>query len=320
MRTILIGVIAVAGFALCEGLFHTIRYFRERKQDELKRRLQSLGSSEGTTGSLLRRGNLSANPAIDAVLRAFPVTARAEALLEQAEVRMTVAKLLALSATGLLLGFLLGLISHMGLVMSAVLGPVGAFLPFGFVVFMRGRRSRKLSELLPDALDMMARSLRAGHALSSSFKLVAAEMPSPINTEFARAFEEQNLGMAFERAVEQMTKRAPNNRDLKIFALSVIVQKETGGNLVEIIEKIAETIRARYRFYGKLRTLTAEGRMSSYILASLPILTAIFIAFTNPEYSRLLVTDPIGHAAVAYAVVTWLVGLLWMRSMMKVDV
>ena len=320
MRAILIGVLTVAAFALIEGLFHTIRYFRERRQDELKRRLQTLGSGVTESTSLLRKGNLSGNPAIDALLRSFSFSTRAELLLEQAEVAITVAKLFTLSGVGFVAGGVLGLLSNMCVILSLALAPLGAALPFMYAMFMRDRRNNKLSEQLPDALDMMARSLKAGHALSSSFKLVAAEMPSPINTEFARAFEEQNLGMPFERAVEQMTKRAPNNRDLKIFAVSVIVQKETGGNLVEIIEKIAETIRARYRFYGKLRTLTAEGRMSSYILAALPILTAIFIAFTNPEYSRLLITDRIGHAAVAYAVVTWLVGLLWMRSMMKVDV
>jgi len=320
MRAILIGVLAVAAFALIEGLFHTVRYFRERKQDELKRRLQTLGSGIAESTSLLRRGNLSANPAIDALLRSFSLSSKAELLLEQAEVAITVAKLFTLSAIGFVVGGVLGLLSNMGAILSVALAPLFAALPFMYAMFMRDRRNNKLSEQLPDALDMMARSLKAGHALSSSFKLVAAEMPAPINTEFARAFEEQNLGMPFERAIEQMTKRAPNNRDLKIFAVSVIVQKETGGNLVEIIEKIAETIRARYRFYGKLRTLTAEGRMSSYILAALPILTAIFIAFTNPEYSRLLITDRIGHAAVAYAVVTWLVGLLWMRSMMKLDV
>jgi tight adherence protein B len=319
LRSILIGVIAVAGFALVEGLFHTIRYFRERKHDELKRRLHSLGTPDGATMSLLRQGNLSANPAIDAVLRAFSVTARAEAMLEQAEVRVTVARLFTFSGIGLVVGFILGLVSNMGLIMSAVLAPVGAFVPFAYAMFMRSRRNHKLSEQLPDALDMMARSLRAGHALASSFKLVAAEMPSPINTEFARAFEEQNLGMPFERAVAQMTKRAPDNRDLKIFAVSVIVQKETGGNLVEIIEKIAETIRMRYRFFGKLRTLTAEGRMSCYILASLPILTGIFIGFTNPQYTNLLLTDPVGHYALIYAGITWLAGLLWMRRMMKVD-
>ena len=319
MRSILIGVVAVAGFALVEGLFHTLRYFRERKQDELRRRLQSLGSTAAGSTSLLRQGNLSQNPSIDALLRLFPATARVEALLEQAEVRITVARLLDISGIAMLVGGLLGFLSNVGILMSLVLGPLGAILPFGYVAFMRRRRSNKLSEQLPDALDMMARSLRAGHALASSFKLVSSEMPSPINTEFARAFEEQNLGMPFERAVAQMTKRAPANRDLKIFAVSVIVQKETGGNLVEIIEKIAETIRARYRFYGKLNTLTAEGRMSCYILAALPICTGIFISFSNPEYCRLLITDPIGKAALAYAAVTWVVGLVWMRRMAAVE-
>lgn len=320
MRSILITVVALAGFALFEGLLHTVRWMRERKQDELKRRLQSLGGpATGATTSLLRGGNLSGNAQVDAVLRAVPLSLRIESLLEQAEVRITVARLLSLSAAGFVVGFVLGLLSHVGLAMSLILAPVGALLPFAYVRFMRDRRSTKLSEQLPDALDMMARSLRAGHALPSSFKLVATEMPSPINTEFARAFEEQNLGMPFERAVVQMTKRAPGNRDLKIFAVSVIVQKETGGNLVEIIEKIAETIRARYRFYGRLRTLTAEGRMSGYILAALPICAGVFIGFTNPDYSSLLIHDRIGRMALAYAGVTWTVGLLWMRSMTKVE-
>ena len=319
MRTVLVVVIAVAGFALIEGTFHTIRYFRERKQDELRRRLQSLGGAAAGSSSLLRRGNLSPNPAIDAFLRAFAVTARIEAMLEQAEVRITVARLLTLSGAGFRAGALLGLMSQAGIFMSMVLGPAGAAVPFVYVRFMRQRRSNKLSEQLPDALDMMARSLRAGHALSMTFKLVASEMGSPINTEFARAFEEQNLGMPFERVVAQMTMRAPNNRDLKIFAVSVIVQKETGGNLVEIIEQLAEIIRARYRFFGKLRTLTAEGRMSGYILAALPICCGIFMAFANPDYASLLITDKIGRAALGYAVVTWLIGLLWMRRMARVD-
>jgi tight adherence protein B len=189
-----------------------------------------------------------------------------------------------------------------------------------FVSWKRSRRSTKLSEQLPDALDMMGRSLRAGHALSSSFKMVASELPAPVSLEFARAFEEQNLGLPFEKAIAQMVKRCPTNRDLKIFAVSVIVQKETGGNLVEIIEKIAETIRQRYRFFGKLDTLTAEGRMSSYILGALPILTGFFIAFTNPPYVMLLFTTHMGNMIFGYAVVSWLVGFLVMRSMAKVTI
>ena len=118
-------------------------------------------------------------------------------------------------------------------------------------MFKRGQRSRRLSEQLPDALEMMARSLRAGHALSSAFKMVATEMPTPVSIEFGRAFEAQELGMPFEKAVGDMTRRAPDNQDLKIFALSVIVQKETGGNLVEIIEKIADTVRNRVQVPGQ---------------------------------------------------------------------
>jgi tight adherence protein B len=150
--------------------------------------------------------------------------------------------------------------------------------------------------------------------------MVANEMPVPISIEFARAFEEQNLGLPFDKAVAQMTKRAPSNRDLKIFAVSVIVQKETGGNLVEIIEKIADTVRQRYRFYGKLNTLTAEGRMSSYILGALPILTGFFIAAVNGPYAQLLITEKMGNYILGYAVVSWALGFMWMRRMSKVTV
>jgi tight adherence protein B len=204
--------------------------------------------------------------------------------------------------------------------MSTILLPMGGAIPIMFVLWKRSHRSKKISEQLPDALDMMGRSLRAGHALSSSFKMVASELPPPISLEFARAFEEQNLGLPFEKAIAQMVKRSPTNRDLKIFAVSVIVQKETGGNLVEIIEKIADTIRQRYRFFGKLDTLTAEGRMSSYILGALPILTGLFIGFTNPPYVMLLFTTTMGNKIFAAAVIMWVLGFAWMRRMSKVTI
>lgn len=319
MRSVLIVVVSVAGIFMVEALYYTYRFLVDRKEDQLRRRLQTLGTSASQAGiALLRQGKLSQIPLLDGLLRGVPITERLELLLEQAEIGMTVARLLAYSATGAVAAFSVGLVSGVGPLLSLVLVPIGGAIPFMVVVFARERRSRKLSEQLPDALDMMARSLRAGHALASCFKMVANEMPQPINVEFARAFEEQNLGMPFERAVSQMTKRVPNNRDLKIFAVSVIVQKETGGNLVEIIEKIADTVRARYRFYGRLQTLTAEGRMSSYILGALPIMTGLFISFTNLPYVSLLVTDKMGKMILAYAFVSWLLGFLWMKRMAKV--
>lgn len=321
MQIILIGVLAFTAVAVMEALFYTLRFFTDRRQDELKRRLSSLGTSEGkgAVAGLLRKGKLSANPAIDALLRSLKVTARLENILEQTELEMTVARLLGYCAAGAFVGLVLGLLSDGGW-LSLILVVLFGFLPLGFVMFMRSRRSRKLSEQLPEALEMMARSLRAGHALSSAFKMVATEMPTPVSIEFGRAFESQELGLPFEKAVADMTRRAPDNQDLKIFALSVIVQKETGGNLVEIIEKIADTVRARYRFQGKLAGLTAEGRMSSYIVGALPFVTLLFLLFANRPYVMPLLTTDFGHIMCGIALTMWTLGFLWMREMNKVTI
>jgi tight adherence protein B len=320
MRGIVIGVVTFAAVFALEAVVYTLRYFGDRKEDELKRRLQSLGSTEAVKFGLLRAGRLSASPVLDALLRGIPISQRLEDLLEQAEIGITVARLLTYCGIAAVVLYALGLLTAGGPLMSTVLLPIGALLPIMVVSWKRTRRSTKLSEQLPDALDMMGRSLRAGHALSSSFKMVASELPPPISLEFARAFEEQNLGLPFERAIAQMVKRCPTNRDLKIFAVSVIVQKETGGNLVEIIEKIAETVRQRYRFFGKLDTLTAEGRMSSYILGALPILTGLFIGFTNPPYVMLLFTTHMGNVIFGFAIVSWVIGFVTMRRMAKVSI
>jgi tight adherence protein B len=321
MQIILIGVLAFTAVAVMEALFYTLRFFTDRRKDELKRRLSSLGNADAktSTGGLLRKGKLSANPAIDALLRSLWVSARVEDLLEQTELELTVASLYAYCAAGALLGLVIGLVSDGGW-LTLILVILFGWTPFAFVLFMRSRRSRKLSEQLPDALEMMARSLRAGHSLSSAFKMVATEMPTPVSLEFGRAFEAQELGLPFEKAVSDMTRRAPENQDLKIFALSVIVQKETGGNLVEIIEKIADTVRARYRFQGKLAGLTAEGRMSSYIVGSLPFLSLLFMLFANRPYVLPLFTTVGGHYILGLALGMWTLGFLWMRSMNKVTI
>jgi tight adherence protein B len=321
MQIILVGILAFTCVAVLEAMAHTIRFVRDRKKDELKRRLSSLGSGgEGkSSAGLLRKGKLSANPAIDAILRSIKISARVENILEQTELDITVARLFGYCGAGAFLGLVLGLLSDGGM-MSIILVVLFGAAPFMFVLAVRSRRSRKLSEQLPDALEMMARSLRAGHALSSAFKMVATEMPVPISMEFGRSFEAQELGLPFERAVADMTRRAPDNQDLKIFALSVIVQKETGGNLVEIIEKIAETVRSRYKFQGKLAGLTAEGRMSSYIVGALPFVTLLFLLFANRPYIWPLLTTDMGHYFLGGALFLWLLGFAWMKSMTKVTI
>jgi tight adherence protein B len=321
MTTILIGAAALAVVALLEGLYYAIKFLSERQREDLQRRLQAVtagGSEAFPSLTLLRTGRLSSNPFWAELLGGVPLLDRMATLLEQAQVGGTVAAQLVLSLLLALAGAVLGLALRSP-VMGALLFVTGGAVPTVRLFAARARRSRQMSEQLPAALDMMARSLRAGHSLTSAFKLVASEMPGPINLEFARAYEEQNLGVSFHRAVQQMTDRVPDNSDLQIFAVSVIVQKETGGNLVEMLEKLADTIRARYQFYGKLAALTAEGQMSGLVLGALPIATALFLMFVNLEYVSALVTKPMGRIILAYTIISWAVGLVWLRQMAKVE-
>jgi tight adherence protein B len=318
MRQILTVLVAVSIVALVQGLFYTFRFVSEKKREELRRRLRAEESVESAQLSLLRRGQLARSAWLANLLRGLPTAERLEMLLQQAQAPITVAQLVTYSTMLAILGMVLGILAG-GWAVALLGALIGFGTPFFIIIIKREQRSRKLSEQLPDALDMMARSLRAGHALPSTFRLVSSEMPDPVATEFGLAFEEQNLGASFERAVLQMAKRAPNNGDLKIFAVSVVIQKETGGNLVEVIEKIAETIRARYRFYGKLRALTAEGRLSGIVLAVLPVATGLLVAVLNPEYMRLLVSTRIGQFFLIYAIATWIVGVLWLNRMARVD-
>jgi tight adherence protein B len=321
MRELLIALVSVALVAALEGARQLRRWSVDQKADELRRRLRSLGTDLAAGGgpTLLRQGRFARTQALDAFLRRIPLAHRMERLLEQADSRFTVAQLFAWSGLSAAAGFVFGTLLGLGLV--ALLTAAGGLLvPTALLAVGRDRRSRKVSEQLPEALDMMARSLRAGHALTAAFEVVASEMPDPVAVEFGRAFESQKFGLPAERAIAQMTERVPGNRDLKIFAVSAAIQRETGGNMAEILGNIAETIRARYRFYGKLRALTAEGRASGAVLGGLPIVVALVLRVVNPKYLVPLFTTPGGHAILAFAATIWIVGLTWLYRLTQLDV
>jgi tight adherence protein B len=202
---------------------------------------------------------------------------------------------------------------------AAALVPLGAAIPILQLRISAARRSRALSAQLPDALDTMSRSLRAGHAISAAFQVVASEMPPPIAIEFARAYEEQRLGLSVDAAVQQIAARAPRNGDLQIFAVSIVIQRETGGNLAEILGNIASTVRERFKFKGKLAALTAEGRASALVLAVLPIGVALLVSVLNPGYLTPLWTTPPGRVILVYAIISWFAGLAWLRKMSNLE-
>jgi tight adherence protein B len=311
-------VLGIAVLLAAEGIYYFTVYRGQRRRAELLRRLRSVTSDREQ--GLLRTRRIARTRWLEAPLKRLSLARWLEGLLEQTDLTWTVATVIGTSlllATAFASSVVLLLPGNIAL--AIVVFDVGLAIPTLAVLNARMRRSNKLSSQLPEALDMMVRSLRAGHGISSGFKLVSQEMAPPVAIEFARCFEEQNAGVEFREAVRNMTGRVPKNLDLKIFAVSIGIQHETGGNLVEILEQIANTIRERFKFYGKLRALTAEGRASGIVLGALPFICALLVALLNPGYLKPLVEDSVGRLFAIGGVSLWLLGVLWMRKLVQVD-
>ncbi|HEX9290751.1 MAG TPA: type II secretion system F family protein [Anaeromyxobacteraceae bacterium] len=320
MTTLLTLLLSLAAVAAVEAVLHARRFTADRRAQDLKRRISAIAhdAPEGDREALLRRARFARNATLESLLQPIGAAQRLEKLIEQADAPATVAQILGWSAglagTGLFLALALGRAALVVVAAGAALAPTL------WLLAARARRSRRLSEQLPEALEMMSRSLRAGHALSAAFELVAREMPEPASVEFARAFEEQRLGLSFDEGVRRMAARTPSNADVKIFAISAVIQRETGGNLAEILDKIAATIRERYRFHGKLRALTAEGKASALVVGALPILMLLALSVLNPSYTTKLFVDPLGNAILAAGTVCWMVGQFAMYRLTKVEI
>jgi len=202
----------------------------------------------------------------------------------------------------------------------ALVGLMGGVVPLLRLDSTATERARALSEQLPDALDLVGRSLQAGHGLADAMKLCAEEMPSPVGEEFGRVFEETSLGRDLRSAFETLSDRNPRNFDLKLFVSSVLLQRDTGGNLIEILGNISRTIRDRFVFEAKVRALTAEARISALILGSLPFAILGLITWMRPNYLAPLWEDPTGKTLIMSAFGWFLVGVVMMRNVSQVEV
>lgn len=192
-------------------------------------------------------------------------------------------------------------------------------IPFFYIFFKKGRRMQKFQRMLPDVLDLIARSLKAGHALSGGLKMVADEFGDPIGIEFAKTLNEINLGVGVPEALKNLSQRV-DCLDLNFFVTSILIQRETGGNLAEILENIARLIRERFKLYGRIRVLSAEGKFSAIILVALPFLIALVISLLNPGYIQILIVDPIGPVFIAISLVLMILGIITMSRMIKIKV
>jgi tight adherence protein B len=201
--------------------------------------------------------------------------------------------------------------------------PVGAFLfftlPWLWLINKRAQRLKKFAGQLPDAMELVARALRAGHSLAAGMHVVAEEMPAPISKEFGRVYEEQNLGIPLEEALKNMCERVPN-LDLKFFVTSVAIQRQTGGDLAEILDRIGHVIRERFKILGQVKALTAEGRLSGVVLIALPIGLFLMMMWMKPDYIELLWKDPMGVKMSIGAIILMLIGSYAIKKIVDIKV
>jgi tight adherence protein B len=236
------------------------------------------------------------------------------AMIEQSGTRFTPQSLIATAlVVGLLLGGAVGLIY--ALVPGVIVGLLGAALPVLYVHFKRKARLEKLMSQLPDTFDLMARVIRAGQTMSQAMQAVADEFDAPAGTEFALCFEQQNLGLPPELALRELARRT-GLLEIKIFVLAMLVQQQTGGNLAELLDKLAGVIRDRFRIRGKIRVLTAEGRMQAAVLLALPPLLLVAILFLNRSYGGILLDHP---SLLVGMLVSEVLGALWIRKIIHFD-
>ena len=202
---------------------------------------------------------------------------------------------------------------------ALLVGGRAAALPFFFVVRKRKARLRKFEEIFPDTLEFVSRSMRAGHAFSVSLEMIHREFPEPVSGEFRRTFEEHNLGFPIEVALQKLSKRVPS-LDVQFFVSAVLLQKRTGGNLAEILDKLAYVIRERFKLRGRIRSVSAHGHMTATALSCIPIAVAVLMFYTNPDYVKFFFKDDVGNIMLASAVGLQLIGYVIMRQIVKIEV
>jgi len=279
---------------------------------------KSKGKGDPSTGILLRPS------AIDLGKEQFwtkllPNLENLNTLYEQADVNLKFRQFMGIVGMLAMGGLLLGLVLKLPLILVPLGGILLGIMPFLWLVRRKKKRIRKFLDSMPEAVELISRALRAGHGLASGMHLVAEEMKGPIAVEFGRVFEEQNLGIPLELALRGMADRIPV-MDVRFFVIAVVIQRATGGDLAEVLDKIGRLIRQRFELQGHVRALTAEGRLSGVVLLALPPGLLGFLAFSNYGYISVLFTTPVGNKMLLITAGLQLVGAWMIKKIVAIKV
>ncbi len=297
-----------------------VELLQERKrQREALRQLRAFTNDEQGEEGILRLRSNELPRWFRPIAARVPAFQDIELMMEQAGMNGHVPMFL-LSSIGICVGLGLAVLALTRWWPAALLGAVlGALGPYTVVRFKRNKRIGAFEEMLPEAIDLLGRAIRAGHPLSAGMKMVADETKEPIQGEFRRTHEEHRFGLPFEDALLAMADRV-NLIDVRILTTAILIQREVGGNLAEVLDNLANVIRVRFTIRRQLRVYTAQGRFSGYVLAALPIAVGLAIYSLNPPYVRLLFTDPMGKLMVLIALVFQIIGYLWIRKIVNIEI
>ena len=315
-----IGLVFAAVFLLSQGMI--VPAFGDTRQARklLKKRVEEIekASSEDSVASLLRERYLRKLSPLERQLEALPALASLRRVIEQGGHQILAYRFVLLAiALGIGSAIVTWVFTRMPMATFSA-GLAGLWLPFMKISRDRSARLSKFEEQLPDAIDVMRRALMAGHPFNATLRLVAEDMEDPVAREFDQTFADINYGSDVRRAMLGLLARVPS---VTVMALvtAILVQKESGGNLAEILEQIAKVIRGRFRFQRRVRTLSAEGRMSAWILALVPLFLVIAMMTTSPDYLPMLFADPIGRQVATFAIFWAAIGVFFIRRIIRVD-
>jgi tight adherence protein B len=313
----------VFGVALVMGVYFGIaRVPGMMTQKRLEARLQEITQpieEKDTTKLLVKVSAEGPLPALDRILGG---TTRGSSLgrwLEQSGMKASISGVLLIGlGLGVAVAFLTSLMtrSPWGLPVGFALGFA---LPFIVLKIKRTRRMNTFEEQFPEALDLIARALKAGHAFATGLKMAADELPEPVGPEFRKTFDEQNFGLPLKDALENLTLRIPL-LDVRFFSTAVLIQRETGGNLAEILENLAHVVRERFKILRQVRVYTAHGRFTGYVLLALPAVLGIALSFINPDHMNMLFRERMGQMMLLFALVMQVIGFLWIKQVIKIEV
>lgn len=314
----LFGVAAVMGAYL--AVTKLPGYLAQRKLDARLEEVTAVAKEvTGDNPELVKGSEEGFLPVVERFTTSTQKGADLAVWVEQSGARISLSALLLIAA---LLGVFFGLVvaSALRMPIGWVLGgALGFSVPFIVLRVKRTRRLRKFEEEFPEALDLIARALKAGHAFATGLKMVADEMGEPIGPEFRKTFDEQNFGLPLKDSLTNLTTRIPL-LDVRFFSTAVLIQRETGGNLSEILENLGHVVRERFKILRQVRVYTAHGRLTGYVLLGLPVFLAIALAFINPEHMQLLFRERIGHMMLFATAVMQTIGYVWIKQVVKIEV